>query len=854
LLLIGLGYSQTRKVETDTLKARYAFKIRLSGTWYDRTTFFGFLNGSNQVGLAGIADNAVNSAKIADASIVNADILSPYISISAGDGLYGAPGSIDLGETMLLQVNVDDSTIVIVNDTLHVMVGGIDNLIANNGLQKIGDKVGQRIIKSIAVLEATTADSNGAVVYLVDPPGVYTQIDSIYPESYSGVAYNNATPGRQWILDDYLRRRIVNPVDFGAISGDGLNDAPAIQAAMDFLEAVSDSGGDCILSAGIYHVGDDTLFLPYRVNLMAEGGAFHQGPSSVTANRTNTVAIVGLASHSGPLLMMKYGGPVAQTDTLQNSTIKGIKFDGRSIASMDDFDDGLVVVRQIQGVKIEDCTFYASRSWGLVIWNSVSVVVIVNDFIANISGAILQRNDATNVLIADNIIGTNTGPGIKITNGLAAGSFYSRNMIYNNGGPGIDIESCVSSLFVDNRCDDGADYGIYIRGGVTKCIFSGNMTVRNEDVGLKIEGKSISPTQYNIITGHLTSNNVNTKQDTGLYIGKYVNYNQIEVFSDDNTSINYVIDTLAQWNKYNGFGDISRAWGNLYNDFTVSNEDTLILAQDTFVKIKGYEGGYSSINVNNYTTLNDTVVIFDSLNVYNPLPAKYSIIGNMSFVVFDSGKTIQGYIGVNGIPDSSYAFEVQSNWADQVLNATVTGVRTLKDSDYVELYVMNTSADDTIAIRSATLEIQQFETAGKSIPVLGAEDINNGRFPSATTNWQNSGTNPYETFAVSGGRLHLVNSSGSGVMGTENNAISLTAGKLYRIAFEVEVISGSNLTAQITVNSFGSIVATLGTFGTGYHEIEWPSNITGGRILKFFNTNSSEWYLDNVSVREVTYK
>jgi len=139
LLLIGLGFSQTRKVETDTLKARYAFKIRLSGTWYDRTTFFGFLNGSNQVGLSGIANNAINSAKIVDASIVNADILDPSISITAGDGLYGAPGSIDLGETMLLQVNVDDSTITVVNDTLHVIGGGSATIILNSDSTIIND-------------------------------------------------------------------------------------------------------------------------------------------------------------------------------------------------------------------------------------------------------------------------------------------------------------------------------------------------------------------------------------------------------------------------------------------------------------------------------------------------------------------------------------------------------------------------------------------------------------------------------------------------------------------------------------------------------------------------------------------
>jgi len=155
LLLIGLGLSQNRKVETDTLKARAAFKIRLSGTWYDRTSFFGFLNGSNQLGLSGIADNAVNSAKIVDASVANADILDPSISISAGDGLYGAPGSIDLGETMLLQVNVDDTTIKIVNDTLHSVTdtSAIENIINNMDLSGIVELNPYNIISDSAGLK-----------------------------------------------------------------------------------------------------------------------------------------------------------------------------------------------------------------------------------------------------------------------------------------------------------------------------------------------------------------------------------------------------------------------------------------------------------------------------------------------------------------------------------------------------------------------------------------------------------------------------------------------------------------------------------------------------------------------------
>jgi len=167
-------HSQPYKLRVDSLRVDY--KLYIGAT--DRFGFFSYLNGSNQlIGSTGLAagsvyndrllapyinfsagdglygsggqitlgntilfqvnvDNSslaitndtlhvktggITSSHIVDGTIVNADISDPSISISAGEGLYGAPGSIDLGETMLLQVNVDDSTITITNDTLHVI-------------------------------------------------------------------------------------------------------------------------------------------------------------------------------------------------------------------------------------------------------------------------------------------------------------------------------------------------------------------------------------------------------------------------------------------------------------------------------------------------------------------------------------------------------------------------------------------------------------------------------------------------------------------------------------------------------------------------------------------------------------
>ncbi|TVM01823.1 MAG: hypothetical protein CV087_10355 [Candidatus Brocadia sp. WS118] len=126
LLLIGLGFSQTRKVETDTLKARYAFKIRLSGTWYDRTTFFGYLNSSNQLS---------GSTGIVAGSIDNSRLVNPNIEMFGGAGLFGG-GNILLGGFVQFSVNVDDSTVKIINDTLHSVTdtSAIENIIGKADL------------------------------------------------------------------------------------------------------------------------------------------------------------------------------------------------------------------------------------------------------------------------------------------------------------------------------------------------------------------------------------------------------------------------------------------------------------------------------------------------------------------------------------------------------------------------------------------------------------------------------------------------------------------------------------------------------------------------------------------------
>lgn len=65
MLLSVTACAQTKKVETDTLKARKALKIQEGAAWNDVTSFLNGLNASNQVQTAQVADSQITTVKAA---------------------------------------------------------------------------------------------------------------------------------------------------------------------------------------------------------------------------------------------------------------------------------------------------------------------------------------------------------------------------------------------------------------------------------------------------------------------------------------------------------------------------------------------------------------------------------------------------------------------------------------------------------------------------------------------------------------------------------------------------------------------------------------------------------------------
>lgn len=106
-------------------------------------------------------------------------LVNTSLTVTAGDGLTGG-GSISLGDSATLDVNVDDSTIEIVADALQIKDGGVTNAKLANDSITIGttsvalgastttlDGLTQIDVDNIRILDNTIASSSG--VLYIDP-------------------------------------------------------------------------------------------------------------------------------------------------------------------------------------------------------------------------------------------------------------------------------------------------------------------------------------------------------------------------------------------------------------------------------------------------------------------------------------------------------------------------------------------------------------------------------------------------------------------------------------------------------------------------------------------------------------
>jgi len=137
----------------------------------------------------------------------------------------------------------------------------------------------------------------------------------------------------------------------------------------------------------------------------------------------------------------------------------------------------------------------------------------------------------------------------------------------------------------------------------------------------------------------------------------------------------------------------------------------------------------------------------------------------------------------------------------------------------------------------------------------GTELVTNGTFDSDTTGWTNAPSYLLDTFELDAGRLHIENTAGTTQAAYTDDNISLVAGKIYRFTAELEKAGGSdNWEIDIRTQGAGTTRYSLTTTATTETlQVIFVATQTENTAIQITTRNTFEGYIDNVSVKEVTF-
>ena len=137
----------------------------------------------------------------------------------------------------------------------------------------------------------------------------------------------------------------------------------------------------------------------------------------------------------------------------------------------------------------------------------------------------------------------------------------------------------------------------------------------------------------------------------------------------------------------------------------------------------------------------------------------------------------------------------------------------------------------------------------------GDELVTNGTFDSDLTGWNNSASIPMDTFELSSGRLHIVNTSGLAQAAYTDDTISLVAGRVYQFSADLEKVGGTDdwdidirTAAQSTVRHTMTIYATTEKLVVNFYP-----TVTENVVIQITTRSAFEGYADNISIREVLF-
>jgi len=141
----------------------------------------------------------------------------------------------------------------------------------------------------------------------------------------------------------------------------------------------------------------------------------------------------------------------------------------------------------------------------------------------------------------------------------------------------------------------------------------------------------------------------------------------------------------------------------------------------------------------------------------------------------------------------------------------------------------------------------------KVFDVAWAELVTNGTFDSNITGWNNDGVAPYETLEWQSGKLHAVNTTNTGFVNSDDN-ISVTAGRLYKITFDLDISSGQGPGCIMARAIRGDRLCTMFEIGdgtNGSHVFYWTPTTTENVLFEAVVNQNSDFTLDNVSIQEI---
>jgi len=140
---------------------------------------------------------------------------------------------------------------------------------------------------------------------------------------------------------------------------------------------------------------------------------------------------------------------------------------------------------------------------------------------------------------------------------------------------------------------------------------------------------------------------------------------------------------------------------------------------------------------------------------------------------------------------------------------------------------------------------------------LGSELVTNGTFDANINGWNNGyavGQGEYNTLEWdAAGKIHAVNTDGSGDYFTSDDNIAVTAGKLYKISWDLVNASGVGVNLYLRQSGAGTNYIESGYKVTGSYALYYIATVTENVVVQLFSSGNTNYTADNISLKEVTH-